>query len=234
MTQLHLANLGPSTRTTIHCKTCQMDYNKIDPHDQKLHIKHHNSILNGPPFPKPPAISRPSANSPLSSRGDLVIITRSSSKELQKRALNLLLIIDTVLGAPKNVNRQDFFPKDGKIYTLCFSGRVISLVAAQRIEFAFRRIPSDTGIETSGVKEKADVGISRMWTCISERGKGWCTALLDECAAGFVLGVDYRCRELGRGSRELRDFVAFSTPSESGMGVARKWTGKEDFLVYDD
>jgi hypothetical protein len=65
-----------------------------------------------------------------------------------------------------------------------------------------------------------------MWTCIAERGRGMCTALLEECAAGFVWGVD--CR----GTK--RDLVAFSTPSESGMGVARKWTGREDFLVYDD
>ena len=211
-----------------------MDYNKIDPHDQKLHKIHHNSILNGPPFPKPLTVNRPLPNSPLSNKGDLIIITRSSSKELQKRALNLLSIIDTVLGAPANLNRQNFFPNDGKIYTLCSSGRVISLVAAQRIEFAFRRIPSDNGIETTGVKEKALIGISRMWTCISERGNGWCTALLEECAAGFVWGVDCRSGKGGRGDRGMRDFVAFSTPSESGMGLARKWTGKEDFLVYDD
>ena len=82
------------------------------------------------------------------------------------------------------------------------------------------------GIETTGVKEKALIGISRMWTCIAERGRGMCTALLEECAAGFVWGVD--CRRTKRG------LVAFSTPSESGMGVAKKWTGREDFLVYDD
>ena len=234
MTQLHLSNLGPSTRTTIHCQTCQMDYNKIDPHDQKLHKTHHNSILNGPPFPKPPVIDRPLPNSPLSHKGELLIITRSSSKELQKRALNILSIIDAVLGAPANLNRQNFFPRDGKIYILQSSGRVLSLVAAQRIEFAFRRIPSDNGTETIGVKEKALIGISRMWTCISERGNGWCTGLLDECAAGFVWGVDCRSSKLGGGGRGMRDFIAFSTPSESGMRLARKWAGKEDFLVYDD
>jgi ESCO1/2 acetyl-transferase/zinc-finger of acetyl-transferase ESCO len=243
MTQLHLANLGLSTRTTLHCKTCQMDYNKIDPNDQKLHKTHHNSILNGPQFPKPTTITRPLPHSAIPNKGDLVIISRSSSKDLQKRGLHLLSIIDTALGAPANLNRQNFFPKDGKIYTILHSGRIISLVAAERIEFAFRRIPVDdtigAGIETSGVKEKALIGISRMWTCISERGKGWCTALLDECAAGFVWGVDCRStvKIIGKGRdniRGMRGFVAFSTPSESGMGLARKWTGKDDFLVYDD
>src|SRR5271169_3063427 len=71
MTQLHLANLGLSTRTTIHCKTCQMDYNKIDPNDQKLHKTHHNSILNGPQFPKPTAVTRPLPRSPITNKGDL-------------------------------------------------------------------------------------------------------------------------------------------------------------------
>jgi hypothetical protein len=75
-----------------------------------------------------------------------------------------------------------------------------------------------------------------MWTCISHRGQGICSALLDECAAGFVWGVDCRgtVAAAGKGDRSMRDYVAFSTPSESGMAVARKWTGKEDFLVYDD
>ena len=104
-------------------------------------------------------------------------------------------------------------------------GRVISVVAGQRIQVAFRRIPDAAGVETRGEGERCLIGISRMWTCISERGKGWCSALIEECAAGLVLGVDCRAR---------RALVGFSTPSESGMGVARKWTGREDFLVYDD
>ena len=229
MTQLQISNLGPSTHTTIHCKICQMHYNKIDPHDQKLHTQHHNSILHGPQFTKPAITDRPIPNSRIPEKGDLLVITRSSSKELQKRALQLLSIIDTALGAPSNLhlNRAtNFFPRDGKIYTLISAGRVVSLVAAERIQFAYRRIPEGTGVETSREKQKAVIGISRMWTCIAERGKGWCTALLDECAAGFVLGVD--C------TAELRDLIAFSTPSESGMGFARKWSRKEDFLVYEE
>jgi hypothetical protein len=228
MTQLHLFNLGASTRTTIHCKVCQMHYNKIDPNDQKLHTTLHNSILQGPPFPKPPAPSRPLPASPIPNKGALVIISRSSSKDIQKRALQLLSIVDVALGAPTNLDRSNFFPRDGKVFCLVYSGRVISLVAAERIEFAYRRIPGGMGVEVKREKEKAVIGISRMWTCIAERGKGWCTALLEECAAGFVLGVD--CRPTTGG----RDLVAFSTPSDSGMHVATKWTGKEDFLVYDD
>jgi hypothetical protein len=73
-----------------------------------------------------------------------------------------------------------------------------------------------------------------MWTCVAERGKGWCRALLEECAAGFVLGVDCRGVRGAESEGGGRDRVAFSTPTESGMGVARKWTGREDFLVYDD
>jgi hypothetical protein len=58
--------------------------------------------------------------------------------------------------------------------------------------------------------------------------------LLEECAAGFVWGVDCRSTFGTTGQRGMRDCVAFSTPSESGMGVAKKWTGRDDFLVYDD
>src|SRR5271170_7702456 len=233
LTQLHLSNLGPSTRTTIHCKTCQMHYNKIDPHDQKLHKQHHDSILHGPLFPfkvntlQTPATPLPGSR--IRAGGELLVVSVSSGKDIQKRALGVLTVVDTALGAPpSSTRRTTFFSSGGKIYILLSpSGRVISVVAAERIDFAFRRIPGDSGggVETSGEKERCLIGISRMWTCIAERGKGWCSALVEECAAGFVLGVDCRCR---------RGLVGFSTPSESGMGFARKWTGREDFLVYDD
>lgn len=88
------------------------------------------------------------------------------------------------------------------------------------------------------MEEKAYIGINRMWTCISERGRGWCYALLDECAAGFILGVNCLARKIDNanknGKRCARDFVAFSSPSESGMRLATKWSGKEDFLVYEE
>lgn len=155
------------------------------------------------------------------------MISVTSSKDMQKRALNLLNVVDTALGAPPNKTRgTTFFSRGGKIYLLLSrEGRVISVVAGERVDFAFRRIAESAGVETSGDKERCLIGISRMWTCISERGKGWCSALIEECAARLVLAVDCRVR---------RGLVGFSTPSESGMGVARKWTGKEDFLVYDD
>jgi hypothetical protein len=147
-------------------------------------------------------------------------------------------MIDIALGAPSNpIRDHNFFPNDGKIYfILCArTGRVISLVAAERIQTGLRRIPDRPGVETTGEKERALIGITRMWSCIAERGRGWCTALLDECAAGFVLGVDCRLKRPLEGSnREAKDFVAFSTPSDTGMRLARKWAGKEDFLVYHD
>ena len=221
-----------------------MHYNKIDPNDQKLHKVHHDAMLSGPQFnlPIPTIATRPLPASPLSKNGDLVVISRTSTRELQKRAFALLDMIDTAIGAPPNpVRASKFFIADGKVYIFVSSRRIVSLVAGEHLAYARRRIPlpsTTEGVETSRTeREKAVIGISRMWTCVSRRGQGICSALLDECAARFVLGVDYRLIVVaaeGKGERPMRDYVAFSTPSESGMAVARKWTGKEDFLVYDD
>ena len=158
----------------------------------------------------------------------MIVVSADSAKEVHKRVFKVLNMVDTALGASPNPDRrQTFFSRGGKVFLLLSrSGRVISVVAGERISYAFRRIPGSSGVETNGEREKCVVGISRMWTCIAERGNGWCRALLEECAAGLVLGVD--CR-LKRG-----EMVGFSTPSESGMAVARKWTGIENFLVYDD
>jgi len=220
-----------------------MHYNKIDPNDQKLHKTHHDAMLSGPQFnfPISTIAIRPLPSSPLSKKGDLLVISRTSTRELQKRALALLDMIDTAIGAPPNPARVNkFFVTDGKVYIVVCSRRIVSIVAAERLAYARRRIPQPAtteGVETSRTeREKAVIGINRMWTCVSQRGLGICLALLDECAARFVLGVDYRSNVAaeGNGERPMRDYVAFSTPSESGMAVARKWTGKEDFLVYDD
>lgn len=153
------------------------------------------------------------------------MISRSSPKEIQKRGLKILETVDLALGAPANLDRTQFFPRDGKIFSLLSEeGRIISLVAAERIEFAYRRIANETsGVETAREKQKAVMGISRMWTCIAERGRGCCRGLLEESLSGFVWGVRVR-----------REYVAFSTPSESGMEVARRWCGREDFLVYEE
>ena len=165
-----------------------------------------------------------------------MIISRSSKKTAQSRSLQLLDMIDLVLGAPVNTHRSTtFFQHDSKVFMVWSSGRIISLVAVERITHAYRRLADSTqGIETKGQKEKALIGISRMWTCFTHREKGLCKALLDECAASFVFGVDFTSKGVMSEGRAMRDYVAFSTPSESGMVVARKWHGREDFLVYDD
>ena len=223
MRQLHLANLGAATRTTIHCSTCQMQYNKIDPNDQKLHLLHHTSILRGPLFPKTSSRNIPWPITMLSmilDTGTFVIISSSSAKINQTRGLKILKTVDVALGAPQNLDRSTFFPRGGKIFCLLSEGegRVISLVAAERIEHAYRRIPhGGDGVETTRQKEKAVMGISRMWTCLAERGKGYCKGLLEESLAGVVCGV-----------KVSREQVAFSTPSESGMEVARRWCGREE------
>jgi ESCO1/2 acetyl-transferase len=194
-----------------------MSYNKIDPNDIALHKKHHAAVLSGPTFPTPLGCNRTET---------LLVISRSSSKELQKRGLLLLDTVDVALGAPQNMSRDTFFRRDGKIFTFIHGNRIISLVAAERISFGYRRVPGDSaGVEVSLEPQRGTIGISRMWTCIAQRGKGYCTRLLDQCAKEFVFGVDYSLR---------RELVGFTSPSESGLAVARKWTGREDFLVYDD
>jgi ESCO1/2 acetyl-transferase len=216
-----------------------MQYNKIDPNDQKLHKTHHDAILNGPLFTHSTATitTRPLPSSTLYKIGELVVISPTSARALHKSALALLDMVDTAIGAPCNPDRASkFFATGGKVYILVAGRRIVSVVAAQHLEYAHRRIPPSAGegVETSRTeREKAAIGISRMWTCLSQRGRGVCCALLDEVAVGFVWGMD--CRSAGvAGGTAKRDYVAFSTPSESGMAVARKWTGKEDFLVYDD
>lgn len=83
---------------------------------------------------------------------------------------------------------------------------------------------SDSPILVNDTPSPAMIGISRIWTSKSYRGKGVAVAMLNSVIS------NYKC--IGR---VPKDMVAFSQPTTSGAMLARKWFGKQHgWLVYKD
>ncbi|KAL8868939.1 MAG: hypothetical protein Q9174_004647, partial [Haloplaca sp. 1 TL-2023] len=68
------------------------------------------------------------------------------------------------------------------------------------------------------------LGIARIWTSKSHRGRGIAQDLLDAARVNFFYGVEIK-----------KEMVAFSQPTESGGRLAQRWYGqKSDWLVYGE
>ncbi|KAL8643744.1 MAG: hypothetical protein Q9226_008146 [Calogaya cf. arnoldii] len=84
-------------------------------------------------------------------------------------------------------------------------------------------------VRSSSISVSPDVdvvllGISRIWTSKSHRGRGIATDLLDTARGNFFYGLEVS-----------KDLVAFSQPTESGGKLAERWFGrKSGWHVYGE
>ncbi|GAB7337466.1 hypothetical protein MBLNU457_g2801t1 [Dothideomycetes sp. NU457] len=106
--------------------------------------------------------------------------------------------------------------------------KCVGVCLTERLLEAYEVLPtcegpatSDSPITVSDIPSPATIGISRIWTSKSYRGKGIAVAMLNSVVTN------------SRIERVPKDMVAFSQPTTSGARLARKWFGKEHgWLVY--
>lgn len=108
-----------------------------------------------------------------------------------------------------------------KINAAC---RVVDSEAGKKSSERALPIPKSSSISCSTTAGVALLGISRIWTSRSYRGRGIASDLL-ECARGnFYYGM-----------KVPKDLVAFSQPTESGGRLAKHWYQAETgWLVYTE
>lgn len=87
----------------------------------------------------------------------------------------------------------------------------------------------DLGLRSSSISASADLdlallGIARIWTSKSHRGRGIAKDLLEAARGNFFYGIEIR-----------KEMVAFSQPTESGGKLAEAWYGsKTGWHVYGE
>lgn len=137
-------------------------------------------------------------------------------------------IIETRKGSSEvGDRREDRF----KAFLYLVQDKCVGFCLAEKISSAFGVVDGRTAgeigtkaVTTSksssiSVSTSADIallGISRIWTSKTYRGKGLAMDLLESARNNFFYGVE-----------APKDLVAFSQPTESGGRLAQKWFGAE-------
>ncbi|KAL9000813.1 MAG: hypothetical protein Q9169_000567 [Polycauliona sp. 2 TL-2023] len=92
-----------------------------------------------------------------------------------------------------------------------------------------RQSEVNSAVRSSSISVSAEVdvvllGIARIWTSKSHRGRGIATDLLETVRGNFFYGLEVS-----------KDLVAFSQPTESGGKLAERWFGcKSGWHVYSE
>lgn len=108
-----------------------------------------------------------------------------------------------------------------KISTAC---RVVNSKAGEKSSERLLSTPKSSSISYSTTPDVALLGISRIWTSKSYRGRGIAFDLLDCVRGNFFYGMEVP-----------KDLVAFSQPTESGGRLAKRWYQAESgWLVYTE
>lgn len=108
-----------------------------------------------------------------------------------------------------------------KISAAC---RVVDSEAGQESSERVTPIPKSSSISCSATAVVALLGISRIWTSRSHRGRGIAFDLLDWARGNFFYGMEVP-----------KDLVAFSQPTDSGGRLAKRWYQAETgWLVYTE
>ncbi|KAJ4291101.1 hypothetical protein N0V90_010299 [Kalmusia sp. IMI 367209] len=126
-----------------------------------------------------------------------------------------------------------------KAYLYIHGQKCVGACLAERIQEAFPVLDQDDASEAAGqlpadirsssicisdTRERAILGISRIWTSNSHRKNGIATTLLESARSNFLYAMTIDKAKM-----------AFSQPTESGGLLARKWFGGEaGWLVYID
>lgn len=181
-----------------------MSYTRTSPDDVALHSGFHTTHLQGLAIP----------GSIIHNGTEILKISHVKQCEINliKKSLE---IVDAELSATSP-------PLDAtyNLHALVRNNRIIAFVLSHPLKVAYPITDSGELIKTP---TKTVLGISRMWTCKTHRGKGLIRKLLDQV---LVLSV--------AGYRVKKSEVGFTQLSGSGGIVAKKWLQACPILVYSD
>ncbi|CAG0893466.1 unnamed protein product [Darwinula stevensoni] len=214
-------SLAPKT-----CETCGMFYGSNDA-DELTHAKFHGqhvAKLKYKTWKKERCLT-----SYLD--GKVIAIHPGDASHCWKKVDAVLELVDAELGFSHVGIRN---PKNTKVYFYVRDGSIIGCLVAESIKTAFRvedseienskdaQTATSRSICCSQIPTAAICGISRIWVSPAHRRNKFASNLLESMRLDFVyphiLSIDE---------------IAFSDPTVDGLIFARKYTGKNDFLVYN-
>ncbi|XP_026477413.1 N-acetyltransferase ESCO2-like [Ctenocephalides felis] len=200
-----------------YCAECDFVYEVADPDEELFHYNYHNSlhILNFKGWKNESVISV------LVNVGRVIHIKCNSPKSWFNRVQQVLELVDNEIGAFSEPFELD---ESSQVYLMANAKQIIGILLAKTLSKAHRMISSIDSIDLC-TEESFDVkcGISRLWIAPPFRRKGYATHMLNAMRCNFMFG---KVLDL--------DEIAFSSPTEAGLTLAKKFSGREDFLVFQE
>lgn len=212
-------NLLPARVT---CAQCGMSYTRTVAADMELHAAFHKAALHGVALPASLSglTSTLSKGKPLlSMKGAMLNLIAYRSAKPGERAFvkRVCEMVDIELSSTLPPLEKTAFTA----FFCCLAGRCIGFLLVQQITEAMP-MTSEHELDLTR-KRKAVLGVNRMWTVKSYRGKGVMRALLDFARVKLVFGCPVNIDE-----------VAFTQLSGSGEMLAKRYTRTEEPLIYRD
>lgn len=227
-----------------------MEYVTSNAEDVDLHRKFHDMNSTGIDLGK--AFMRANASrwvyeAARFDEGYVVIVDRKSSPSARSQAKKVLEVVNKELSSPdiddatlwsqteppkrlrKNGEKEEtdrykvfLHMKESKCVGLCLTERIWE---AKRVKLhATNGHTNGSSVSAGEESHPAIVGISRIWTSGSSRGKGIALDLLDCVVSNFIYGMEIP-----------KEQIAFTQPTESGLRLAKAFFGSDDsWHVYSE
>lgn len=208
-------DFGQRDFDAIECRICKMLYTKGELKDERHHTVYHDRFVNSLKFPS----WKLERTIFFYNNGDKIIsIYPTDPKHMIGKIEELVRISDEELGinSPfENLLKHiSFF-----LIYVTHNRRIGGFTAGERIDEAAQLI-SDHPWTLSSNKERADVGIARLWIHESFRRRKFATRLVDILRANL-----YKDRIV------CKDKIAFSESTTCGIEFARSYTNR-NLLIY--
>uniref|UniRef100_A0A7S1G1E2 N-acetyltransferase domain-containing protein n=1 Tax=Corethron hystrix TaxID=216773 RepID=A0A7S1G1E2_9STRA len=211
-TQMYLDFGQKSFGKNTTCEKCGMLYMNGMEEDEATHRKVCQSYLHGVPFRSKKMMRDRTV---WSSNGfDIVRIRYDDPVSYRNKVKEVNLVVNRDLGFAEN-------SADKKVTTfLCVTnGRVVALCASESIATGYAMVGPG---RRSKVKQRASLGVLKVWTHTNWRRKGLASRLVDLAREKTVYGINVPSTA-----------VAFSSPTVDGGIFAMKYSKMEHPLVYD-
>lgn len=217
-------DLGQPINTS--CRQCGMNYHPSDPSDVTVHKRFHAKSVGGVDVSSTLRLSRVVWRAG-NGNDYIAVVDRRSSAAEKRKTKEVLELVESELSAAEIPDKDLWTSTDRYRFYLYIvlrvggAGKCVGLLLTERIDTGYpvvdSRFRNGVGSSANVVlelenKRKAVMGVSRVWTCLTNRGNGVARTLLDTACETFVYGMTVR-----------KELVAFSQPTESGERLARSW-----------
>ncbi|XP_050057475.1 N-acetyltransferase ESCO2-like [Aphis gossypii] len=199
----------------VLCKECGIFYSRGEPEDEAEHDKYHKAkdIFKYKTIKNEKVIFKDFDER-------IVVISGSDTKVLCSKALEVMSYVDKELGCSV---QHSVLPTTKKVYLYIKKKQVIGCLVIDLISQAYHNVDTESEdmVVVSEDSYPVKVGVNSIWIKWDCRRTGIATKLLDYFRKNYAFGHILTLDE-----------IAFTVPTRAGKQFIKKYTKKNDFLVY--